>query len=102
MPFNSLIFVFFFLPISLLLYYVAPQRLRNVMLLGLSLIFYAWGELQGVLLLLSSIVVTYISGILIERFREIPRNARLAAFIGIAFNLSLLGFFKYVSFIVAN
>src|SRR5258708_2028712 len=100
MLFNSIIFLFFFLPIALLLYYVTPAKLRNLILLAISLTFYAWGELQGVILVLAWIGITYIGGLLVNRFREKPKRACLWLFIGVAFNLGLLGFFKYASVIV--
>ena len=65
MVFSSVAFLYFFLPVFLLLYWVLP--LRNVVLLTASLFFYAWGEFEYVLLLVGSIAVNYSFGIGIAR-----------------------------------
>ena len=67
MVFSSIIFLFFFLPVALILHLVAGRHLRNTALLAVSLIFYAWGEELYVLLMLSSILINYLFGILISR-----------------------------------
>ena len=62
MVFSSLLFLFRFLPAVLLLYYIAPRKCRNVILLLFSLFFYAWGEPKYVLLMLCSITVDFFIG----------------------------------------
>jgi alginate O-acetyltransferase complex protein AlgI len=102
MVFSSNIFLFLFLPTTLLLYFAAPKKLvgekyKNYLLLFASLIFYAWGEAQYLVLLLISILVNYFFGIAIEK-----RSKNFYATIAIAFNLLLLGYFKYANFLVEN
>ncbi len=66
MVFSSIVFIFAFLPITLILYYVAPEILKNPVLLLFSLIFYAWGEPVYVILMMFSIVFNYVMGLDIE------------------------------------
>jgi alginate O-acetyltransferase complex protein AlgI len=101
MVFSSVIFLFAFLPLTLLVYFVLPMRLRNVFLLLASLLFYAWGETNYTLVILASIVVNYVVGILIERAAD-RRGRKRAVAIGVAINLGMLIFFKYANFIMDN
>ena len=68
MVFSSLLFLFRFLPAVLILYFLAPRRWRNLVLLLFSLAFYAWGEPVYIILMLVSILVSYTGGILVDRF----------------------------------
>lgn len=102
MVFSSLVFIFIFLPITLLFYFIAPKKIRNIILLLVSLIFYAWGEPIYILLMIFSSVVDYTHGVLIEKFRNQDRRARLVVLSSVIINLSLLGFFKYADFIIIN
>jgi alginate O-acetyltransferase complex protein AlgI len=95
MLFTSPTFLFGFLPIVLLLYYLLPNKSKNTLLLLVSLIFYAWGELQYVWVLVASIFSNYIFG----RFIDKNRSHYYWLFIGVAFNLGLLFYFKYYGFI---
>ncbi|MDE7311677.1 MAG: MBOAT family protein [Eubacterium sp.] len=100
MVFSSLIFLFRFLPLTLLSYYIVPQRLRNLVLFLASLVFYAWGEPVYVVLILFSTAVDYTTGWLAGYYREKGKmkQAGAAVFASAAVNLSLLGFFKYADF----
>lgn len=102
MVFSSLIFLFLFLPVTLLIYYISPKKLRNAILLAASLIFYAWGEPLYILIMVFSTVFDYFNAILIDKYRQRKRIARLVFFISIAGNLAILGFFKYAGFVVDN
>ncbi len=105
MLFSSVIFIFKFLPLALFFYFlirVSPRNIffKNIFLLVISLIFYAWGEPFYVLLMILSIVVNYAFGIIIER--NPPTKARWALIAGILVNVSLLIYFKYSGFITQN
>ena len=99
MIFSSLIFLFMFLPLVLLLYYATPKRFRNVTLFIVDLVFYSWGEPMLVLLMLVSILINYIAGILIGINRGKKGVSKFIFITAIVLNLGLLGFFKYVGFI---
>lgn len=100
MVFSSLVFLFRFLPLTLLAYYLAPKKLRNLVLFLASLIFYAWGEPVYVVLILFSTLVDYTTGRLAGHYRARGRlrPARMAVLASALINLSLLGFFKYADF----
>jgi alginate O-acetyltransferase complex protein AlgI len=101
MVFSSLIFLFGFLPIVLAVYFAAPRAWRNGILLAASLYFYAWGETGYVVLMVISAAMNHLFGLWLESTRGRP-SARWAIAIAIAANLSLLAWFKYANFAVAN
>jgi alginate O-acetyltransferase complex protein AlgI len=102
MVFSSLIFLFAFLPLCLLLYYAIPRNsYRNVLLVAMSLFFYAWGEPKWISIMLLCTLVNYITGILAEKHRgKWQSKAALAA--SLIINLGALGFFKYAGFLMSN
>jgi alginate O-acetyltransferase complex protein AlgI len=102
MVFSSTIFLFFFLPLTLLAYFVVGPRGRNLILLCASLFFYAWGETVYLLVMLFSIAANYLFGRLIDHARQRGRRGGLAFACAVATNLGLLGFFKYANFLVDN
>lgn len=101
MVFSSVIFLFLFLPLTLALNLVAPRRLRNTVLLAVSLLFYAWGEGTYVLLMLGCITLNYLSGLLIAR-AEGERGRNLLMALVVVLNLLPLVYFKYAHFLLAN
>ena len=104
MVFSSLEFLLAFLTVTLLVYFVVPLKLRNIVLLIVSLIFYGWGEPVYVFLMIFTITVDYIFGLLVERAqkRDDPKRARLHLILSVVINLAILGFFKYYNFFVSN
>ena len=104
MVFSSLEFLLAFLTVTLLVYFVVPLKLRNIVLLVVSLIFYGWGEPVYVFLMIFTITVDYIFGLLVERAqkRDDPKRARLHLILSVVINLAILGFFKYYNFFVSN
>ena len=102
MVFSSLVFLFVFLPMTLLLYFVVSRNYRNFILLIVSLIFYAWGEPVYIILMLFSTVVDFIHGLLVERYANNPKKAKRVVLSSVMINLGLLIFFKYSGFIISN
>ncbi len=102
MVFSGLPFLFFFLPVVLIVNKLLPRRWKNIFLLCISLAFYGWGEPVYILVMLLSIAVDYINGRLVERWREDGRRARLAVGMSVFFNLGILIFFKYWDFVASN
>ena len=102
MVLSSLLFLYYFLPISLLAYYVTPKKYRNLTLLGISLVFYAWGEPVYIVLMIFSSIVDYTHGILIDRYRLNKNKSKLVVFSSICINIGLLSFFKYGDFFINN
>ena len=99
MGFSSITFLFYFLPVFLILYYVVPAR--NLVLLAGSLFFYAWGEPIFVALLVISILANYSFGLWlsVRRGRE-GGSLRMAC--AVAVNLGILAWFKYAGFVAAQ
>jgi alginate O-acetyltransferase complex protein AlgI len=115
MVFSSYLFLFYFLPLALLLYYAAPRRAQHVVLTALSYVFYGWANPLFVVLLFLSTVIDYVAGLVIARHPPVAerdlagaprlrraRAARVALVASICSNLSLLGFFKYFNFGAAS
>ena len=100
MIFSSIFFLYLFLPVTLVAYYLAGTKLRNFILLIASLIFYAWGEMGYVFLMLFSITISWMFGLLIENSKETPKSCKVWLTVGIIVNLLPLAFFKYGNFVV--
>ena len=99
MVFSSILFLWFFLPIVLIIYALIGDRfgirVSNIILLVASLFFYAWGEPLYILLMLFSVLMNYCFALLIDKFTAKRKLFLVLAVIG---NLALLGFFKYYVF----
>lgn len=104
MVFSSLLFLFYFLPAVLLLYFLVPKKLKNALLLVASLVFYAWGEPVYVVIMLAVIAVDYLHGRIIQRRKDTGdlRGAKIALVSAVILNLAALGFFKYSNFLIGN
>ena len=104
MIFSSLFFICIFLPVTLILYYVVPRKLKNFILLIMSLIFYAWGEPVYILLMIFSIFFNYFSARSIAYYKDENKIGlkRTAFIFNLIVNLGLLCFFKYYGFAVEN
>lgn len=102
MLFSSVTFLFFFLPLVFGLYYVVPKNFKNYVLLFFSIVFYAWGGLLYLPLLLISIFINYIFGLKIGKYQEDIKSKKRVLIISIIFNILFLGVFKYTNFIVDN
>lgn len=102
MVFSSITFLFIFLPCVLIVYYAINPRFRNLFLTFASLFFYAWGEQKLVMLMLFSIVINYLGGMVIGRYKqkENKKLARYSMLIFVAINVALLGYFKYTNFFI--
>lgn len=100
MVFSSLLFLFIYLPVVLLIYYAVPYKFRNLFLFFANLVFYGWGEPVFVLLMLFSTVVDYTCGYFIDKYRTSNKKiAKAFLLASVIINLGLLGFFKYAGFI---
>lgn len=101
MLFSSISFLYYFLPCVLLLYFAAPKRLKNSVLLLASLFFYGWGEPKYLVFMLVSIAQGYVFGLLIEKYRGMKRS-KLFLTASVLFSLGLLGYCKYADFLIEN
>jgi alginate O-acetyltransferase complex protein AlgI len=104
MVFSSEVFLFAFLPAVLALYFLAPGALlKNIVLVAASIVFYAWGGAMYVPLVLGSALVNYGFGLALSRLPGgATRERRLIVACAIAFDLSVLAWFKYAGFFADN
>ena len=99
MTFNSMIFIWFVLPLILTIYYLLLNNtLRNIFLVLVSLFMYAWGSIETIGILLLSILSNYLFGMLIGKVK----NKKIPLALGIVFNCLMLGYFKYYNFFAEN
>ena len=80
MLFSSIPFLYYFLPSVLILYFLAPKKLKNTVLLISSLVFYGWGEPKYVIMMVASIIIGFVSGLLIEATNEKYKITDLSTF----------------------
>ena len=99
MLFSSVVFLYVFLPLTLLTYRLAPKQARNTVLLIASLLFYFYGEQKYTLLLVISSLSDYVHGLYIESHRG-QKGAKIALISSLVINLAMLGVFKYLDFFI--
>ncbi len=99
MLFSSILFLYYFLPITMLIYWLAPNKHKNLILFLVSLFFYAWGEPVYVFLMLLSIFANYKFGMAMGK--NIENKSKILIY-SVVFNIGLLIFFKYTGFILTN
>ncbi len=99
MLFSSIPFLFYFLPCVLILYALAPKKLKNFALLVCSLVFYAWGEPRLVALMLLTVFGGYTLGLLTDKY---PKHKKTFLSLAVIMCLGFLGYFKYVDFFISN
>ena len=104
MVFSSLLVLFYFLPLVLAVYFIAPRKFRNGILFFFSMIFYAWGEPVYVVLMIFSILLNFVAGFWVDKYKKRDQwgKAKGVLTISIILNLLLLGIFKYSDFFVEN
>ncbi|MCB1236390.1 MAG: MBOAT family protein [Verrucomicrobiae bacterium] len=102
MVFSSHIFVFYFLPLALLLYYGSPRGLKHLMLTLVSYVFYGWWNPWFTLLMLGSTAIDYACGKMICAEGATPKQQKTGMMLSVVSNLSILAFFKYTTFLAGN
>ncbi len=101
MLFSSIPFLFYFLPCVLILYFIAPKPLKNSVLLITSLVFYAWDKPKFAIIMIASIVLGYIFGLLIEKYRGTVMS-KVFLVLSVGSSLVTLGIFKYTDFFISS
>ena len=99
MLFSSITFLYYFLPVLLVIYLIVPNKFKNIVLLSFSLLFYFYGEPKYVFLLLLSCFVNYIGAIMIDKYRD---KSKFILIIVVTYNIMQLLYFKYVDFFIIN
>lgn len=101
MLFNSLEYLFLFLPLVTLGYFLLPQQYRWISLLSASYFFYMYWKWQYGLLMLASTFITYVTGLLIEQSHS-DQNRKYWFILGLTTDFAILFFFKYFNFIAES
>lgn len=101
MVFSSITFLFYFLPIVLAIYYIAPKKYRNLILLISSLLFYFFGEPKYGIIMVISIISIYFHGIWIEKAKN-TKHKKLPLISGVFISIAVLFYFKYFDFLIEN
>lgn len=101
MLFSGIPFLFYFLPLVVILYFLLPKGAKNGFLLLSSLFFYAWGEPKYVLLMVAAIALFYLYGLAIEKCKA-PLGRKLWLFGAIFTGIAMLSVFKYADFALEN
>lgn len=99
MVFSSLVFLFAYLPITLLIYYLVPRQGRNIFLFIINLIFYGWGEPKLVLLMVFNIFFNYMGGWLVDKYRQNAKKKKLFLILTCILDIGILAVFKYTGMI---
>jgi len=104
MVFSSLLFLTIFLPVTVGAYYLLPNKGRNLLLLVVSLVFYAWGEPAHSLIMLVTTLYIWLLALLMRRAQEKGKKllAKGLLVLALVFSLGTLAFFKYTGFLVEN
>lgn len=104
MLFSAITFLFFYLPVTVLIYFIAPKPAKNAVLLLGSLFFYGWGEPKYLILMVISIIQGYVLGLLIDKSKRDKKEKLSKLYISLSVVLSLgtLGYFKYADFFIEN
>ena len=98
MIFSSVLFIYYFLPLLLLIYFIVPNKFKNVVLLIFSLLFYFLGEPKYIVVLLLSCILNYIFGKLVYK----EKKRKLYLVLAILYNILQLVYFKYTNFFISN
>ena len=101
MLFSSIPFLYYFLACVLILYFMVPGKMKNIVLLLSSLFFYAWGEVSYVALMVITIILGYLFGLLVERCST-EKGKKSVLTISVITFAGILGYFKYADFFVSN
>jgi len=97
MLFSSMVFVYIFLPLVMLLYFISSKKFRNLILLISSFVFYAWAEPKYLAIMLLTILINYFGAIIINKFEK---HKKIFLILTIVSNLLILGYFKYFNFLI--
>lgn len=97
MLFTSISFLYYFLPLVLIVYFIVPKKYKNLVLLLFSLLFYFYGEPKYILLMLFEILVAFIGAILIDKYKD-----KSILILTLFIHIILLVIFKYTDFFISN
>ncbi|MBR1482356.1 MAG: MBOAT family protein [Ruminococcus sp.] len=100
MVFSSLVFLFAYLTVTLVVYYAVPRAARNIFLFFINLLFYGWGEPMLVFLMVFNIFFNYLGGYLVDKYRRDEKKKKLFLILTCVLDIGILAVFKYTGLIV--
>lgn len=100
MVFSQLTFLYYFLPIVMIVYFFSSDKIRNVLIFITGLLFYAWGEPFYVCLMLFSTAIDYTAGRLMAKYDDDNKKRKICLIVSVCMNVGLLAIFKYSDFII--
>lgn len=101
MVFSSIVFLIYFLPLCVLLYYIVPNKLKNIVLLVMSILFYAWGAPRFIFVILSTTLLDFFLVNAMDKSSQVWKR-RLLLSCSLVINVGLLFYFKYANFFIEN
>ncbi len=102
MLFSGIPFLFYFLPILIILYFIVPSKFKNLVMIIASFTFYAWGEIRFIPIMLALSVEDFVCAKLMEKYRSNKKLRTLFMLISVCSNLGVLLYFKYTNFFLEN
>ena len=100
MVFSSLTFIYVFLPVVMILYFISPTKIKNLIIFISGILFYAWGEPICVFIMLLSTVIDYTAGIIMNKYDDDQKKRTICLLVSVIMNVGLLAVFKYSDFII--
>lgn len=100
MVFSQLTFLYYFLPIVMIVYFFSSDKIRNVLIFITGLLFYAWGEPFYVCLMLFSTAIDYTAGRLMAKYDDDNKKRKICLIVSVCMNVGLLAIFKYSDFLI--
>lgn len=100
MVFSQLTFLYYFLPIVMIVYFFSSDKIRNVLIFITGLLFYAWGEPFYVCLMLLSTAIDYTAGRLMAKYDDDNKKRKICLIVSVCMNVGLLAIFKYSDFLI--
>lgn len=102
MVFSSIAFLMYFLPVLIGVYFIVPKKLKNLVMFAASMVFYAWGEIRFIPVMIGLSLVDYFCGRMMGKYADEKSKKRIFMLIDVLMNLSVLFFFKYSDFFIGN
>lgn len=102
MVFSSVPFLFYFLPALIIVYAITPKKMKNGVMIFASMLFFAWGEIRFIPVMLALSVIDFVCGRMMEENRDNKKRRMMFMLIDVGANLLVLLFFKYTNFFVDN
>ena len=102
MVFSSIPFLFYFLPLIIIVYRIVPDKFKNAVMIAASFLFFAWGEIRFIPVMFALSVEDFICAHLMERNRDNDKKRKVFMLTSVCSNMAVLLYFKYTNFFLDN